>query len=202
MAKKNSSLINSSIAHTPSSPLYARPHSTGRPTNTAFAPSASALNTSVPLRTPPSISTGIFPSTASTTSATASIVAVTVSSCRPPHSAGSWNTPCGGGLPCISFNADCTSSRSSSKPTVVNVEIPATIPCLAAALTVAASPSGCAIFCMAVGAINIGLVNVFPSKLTSVLISDTFLRTLGRIWYLPNARMLSLSVTSSCAPEE
>ncbi len=40
----------------------------GRPMQTAVAPSASALNMSVPRRNPPSTRTGIFPLTASTTS--------------------------------------------------------------------------------------------------------------------------------------
>ncbi|CAG2175422.1 unnamed protein product, partial [Oppiella nova] len=34
--------------------LYTRPQAAGRPTNTTFAPKASALNMSFPLRTPPS----------------------------------------------------------------------------------------------------------------------------------------------------
>ena len=34
--------------------LYARPHNTGLPINTALAPSATAFRTSVPHRTPPS----------------------------------------------------------------------------------------------------------------------------------------------------
>jgi hypothetical protein len=51
---------------------------------TPDAPKASALNTSVPLRAPPSINTGTRPFTAATTSATQSIVARRVSSLRPP----------------------------------------------------------------------------------------------------------------------
>ena len=54
------------------------------PTRTARAPSASAFRTSVPRRMPPSRSTSIRPSTASTTSGSASIVAATPSSWRPP----------------------------------------------------------------------------------------------------------------------
>ena len=51
---------------------------------TPDAPKASALNTSVPLRAPPSVNTGTRPFTAATTSATQSIVARRVSSLRPP----------------------------------------------------------------------------------------------------------------------
>jgi hypothetical protein len=50
----------------------------------ARAPSASAFSVSVPRRTPPSISTGTRPATASTTSGSASRLAATPSSWRPP----------------------------------------------------------------------------------------------------------------------
>ena len=42
------------MVRTPASPSIASPQNTGRPTITARAPSASALNTSVPRRTPES----------------------------------------------------------------------------------------------------------------------------------------------------
>lgn len=48
------------ILHT----LWASPHITGRPKKTAFAPNAKALNTSVPLLTPPSTNTSAAPLTA------------------------------------------------------------------------------------------------------------------------------------------
>lgn len=52
---------------------YAKPHTTGLPMNTARAPSANALSTSVPCLIPPSTKTSTFPSTAFTTSGRASI---------------------------------------------------------------------------------------------------------------------------------
>src|SRR6185436_6433065 len=69
---------------TPSAPSTESPHRQGRPISTARAPSASALTTSVPRRTPPSISTGMRPATASTTPGSAVIVAGTVSRLRAP----------------------------------------------------------------------------------------------------------------------
>src|SRR5712672_2606007 len=51
---------------------------------TAVAPRASAFRTSVPRRTPPSMSTGMRPPTASTASTSTPIVACPLSSARPP----------------------------------------------------------------------------------------------------------------------
>src|SRR5690606_38373116 len=51
----------SSTLCTPRSPPAARPHRYARPISTAFAPSASALTTSLPRRMPPSSSTSICP---------------------------------------------------------------------------------------------------------------------------------------------
>ena len=72
IALTNPSRRNPSTASTPAWPSTARPHAVGRPTRTAAAPSAIAIKTSTPSRTPPSISTGTRPSTASTTSGSAS----------------------------------------------------------------------------------------------------------------------------------
>src|SRR5690606_16151163 len=58
IAIANSRCSRSSTPRTPAAPAVVRPHNTGRPTSTASAPSAIALSTSVPRRTPPSISTG------------------------------------------------------------------------------------------------------------------------------------------------
>jgi len=77
-AKSSVSMV--STCSTPSAPPTARPHSAGRPTSTASAPSASATNTSRPRRTPPSRSTGQRPATASTTSGSARRLAMPPSS--------------------------------------------------------------------------------------------------------------------------
>ena len=70
----------SSTCATPASPATARPQSCGRAIRHALAPSASALTTSAPRRTPPSSSTGIFASTAATTAGRASRLAAAPSS--------------------------------------------------------------------------------------------------------------------------
>src|SRR2546425_4695046 len=84
MASFSSSRMDSSIRRTPFSPPTASAQRYGRPTSTALAPRARALRTSLPRRTPPSISTSILPLTASTTSGRASSVPGAPSSCRPP----------------------------------------------------------------------------------------------------------------------
>src|SRR6266568_1587795 len=71
-------------AATPASPASANPYTYGRPMHTAAAPRARALNTSAPVRTPESSSTGTRPPTASTTAGSASSVAIAPSTCRPP----------------------------------------------------------------------------------------------------------------------
>ena len=60
---------------TPALPATVSPAMASRPTSTAEAPSASALRTSVPRRTPPSISTGTAPSLAFTMAGSKVIVA-------------------------------------------------------------------------------------------------------------------------------
>src|ERR1700682_5522440 len=75
------------ISRTRSPPLWpnaASPHSDGRPMQTAWAPSASALTMSKPRRKPLSTKTGMRPPTASTISGRASIVARPRSPNRPP----------------------------------------------------------------------------------------------------------------------
>ena len=74
----------SSTARTPADPLVANPHMIGLPTMTARAPRARALTTSTPSRMPPSTYTSAPPATASTTSGSATAVAMQPSSCRPP----------------------------------------------------------------------------------------------------------------------
>ena len=51
----------------------AKPYNTGLPINTALAPRAKALSTSVPVLIPPSMYTSTLPSTAFTTSDRAAI---------------------------------------------------------------------------------------------------------------------------------
>lgn len=80
----NSSLRISRTLSMPAYPLYAIPQSTGQPINTVFAPRAKAFKTSVPLSTPPSKYTSIFPSTALTHSSSTSIEAGVVSSYQAP----------------------------------------------------------------------------------------------------------------------
>mmetsp|Transcript_2440 Transcript_2440/g.8579 ORF Transcript_2440/g.8579 Transcript_2440/m.8579 type:complete len:218 (-) Transcript_2440:579-1232(-) len=83
-AMTSSSFMSLSTCLTPSSPECARPHTTGLPMNTALAPSAKALITSVPRITPPSRYTSARPPTAETMAGSTSMVAGTVSSCRAP----------------------------------------------------------------------------------------------------------------------
>ena len=83
-ARSSSARSSSSTCDTPRSPATASPHSTGRPTATAVAPSAHALTTSVPRRIPPSTSSGSSPPTASAIAGSRSTAAGTVSSWRPP----------------------------------------------------------------------------------------------------------------------
>lgn len=64
IVSSNSSLKIFKIFATPSVPLAANPYRTGRPTNTILAPKANALNTSVPVLTPPSIIIDNLPETA------------------------------------------------------------------------------------------------------------------------------------------
>ena len=84
MASRSSSLRSVSASRAPRCPSCASPQSMGRPTKTIWAPSASALSTSVPRRTPPSMKTGSRPASALTTGCSASTVARQPSSCRPP----------------------------------------------------------------------------------------------------------------------
>mmetsp|Transcript_24727 Transcript_24727/g.80865 ORF Transcript_24727/g.80865 Transcript_24727/m.80865 type:complete len:238 (-) Transcript_24727:1561-2274(-) len=91
MAPSVSCLRMSSVASTPACPYAARPYSAARPMPTAFAPSASALKTSVPRVIPPSRRTSkAEPSNpgsarkASITSTSASSVGRAVSRLRPP----------------------------------------------------------------------------------------------------------------------
>ena len=72
------------MAPTPASPATASPHRCGRPIGQAVTPSARALTTSVPRRTPPSSRMGIRPPTAATIAGRASMVPGAPSSCRPP----------------------------------------------------------------------------------------------------------------------
>ena len=66
------------------SKLTARPQMAGRPARQKSAPSANALNISVPRRIPPSMAIGILPFTAGAISRSASKVEGTPSSWRPP----------------------------------------------------------------------------------------------------------------------
>ena len=59
-------------------------HAYGRPISAASAPSASARQTSAPLRMPPSTSTGTAPASSATTSRSATAVGTPPSSWRPP----------------------------------------------------------------------------------------------------------------------
>jgi hypothetical protein len=57
MQVRSSSVSSASTFSTPSCPAAASPHTSGRPTSTAVAPSASAVKASRPRRTPPSTNT-------------------------------------------------------------------------------------------------------------------------------------------------
>ena len=72
----------------------------------AVAPSAIALSTSVPRRTPPSSSTSILPSTASTTSGSAEMAERTPSSWRPP-----WLETITASTPCCAASLASSGSR-------------------------------------------------------------------------------------------
>ncbi len=74
----------SSTAATLSAPHNARPQSAGRPTPTASAPSANALNTSVPRLIPLSNRTLVRPATLATIGGRAAMAPSPVSSCLPP----------------------------------------------------------------------------------------------------------------------
>src|SRR5215469_936295 len=74
----------SSTFSTPAWPLAASPHRYARPIITARAPSASALTTSLPRRTPPSSSTSIWLPTASAIPGSRRIVAGVPSTLLPP----------------------------------------------------------------------------------------------------------------------
>ena len=65
--------VLSSASHASNLTLQARPQMIGLPRKMHLAPRASAFNTSLPVRTPPSMYTSIFPLTAATTSLRASI---------------------------------------------------------------------------------------------------------------------------------
>ena len=86
-ARRDSSMPSCRIWRTwrtPSSPAAARPHRNARPISTALAPSASALTTSLPRRTPPSSTTSIWSPTASTTAGSIRMEAGTPSTLFPP----------------------------------------------------------------------------------------------------------------------
>ena len=81
----SSSFIFVNTFSTPFYPPAANPHRIGLPMNTAFAPIANALSTSVPLLMPPSKNISTFlPFNASTTSSSTSIVAGVVSNYLAP----------------------------------------------------------------------------------------------------------------------
>src|SRR5215469_17690995 len=74
-------------------------------------------------------------------------------------------------------------------------------PVAAAARATAASPSGCAAFCMAIGAIRIGVATCWPSTLVAVETAETFRSTLGRNRIRSQAATASAAETPSLAPE-
>ena len=69
---------------TPAWPPTARAHSDARPIMTALAPRATALTTSLPRRTPPSMTTSMRSPTASAITGSARMVAGVVSRLLPP----------------------------------------------------------------------------------------------------------------------
>ena len=76
--------VGVSVGCAPACPPAAVAYSVGRPMSTDFAPSASALTTSLPRRKPLSTSTVVRFPTASTISGSTSIGAIELSKLRPP----------------------------------------------------------------------------------------------------------------------
>src|SRR5215469_18867001 len=74
-------------------------------------------------------------------------------------------------------------------------------PLAAAARATAASPSGCAAFCIAIGAIRIGVVTGWPSTLVAVETADTLRSILGRNRIRSQAATASAADSPSLAPE-
>jgi hypothetical protein len=70
-----------------------------------------------------------------------------------------------------------------------------------AAFDVAHSPSGCAIFCIAVGAMQIGEETRSPNTVVDVSILLTSTKILGINLILENASLFSLRVIISFAPD-
>ena len=84
MVSASSAFSLSTYAFTPSAPAPYTMVTKGRPISTASAPRARALNTSMPVRMPPSTRMVILPPTASAMAGSTSAVAGHWSSTRPP----------------------------------------------------------------------------------------------------------------------
>lgn len=75
------------------------------------------------------------------------------------------------------------------------------LPVLAAAVVLAISPSGCAMRCMAVGAMHTGVATRWPSSVVEMSMLETSRSTRGRSVKRLNASRFSRSVHMSSAPD-